>query len=150
MVADDILQAVVEQLNKDAAAGNKNDNIGHYADRELAYDYLKIKDYDKALDHAMMEWNRRPENIDVNETVAWVYYCKGDYAKALPYIKTALKTNSRNPVLLSRAALIYYKTGDMQLANATLLETSPANPYIEPALQTETAAMMNNTKLLSR
>jgi len=141
--ADDILKAVIKQLNKDAAAGNKNDNIGHYADRELAYDYLKIKDYDRALDHAMLEWNRRPENIDVNETVAWVYYCKGDYAKALPYIKTALKTNSKNPVLLSRAALIYYKAGNTQLAKATMSETSPANPYIEHDLQTETAAMMS-------
>jgi tetratricopeptide (TPR) repeat protein len=141
--ADDILKEVIEQLNKDAEAGNKNDNIGHYADRELAYDYLKIKDYDKALDHAITEWNRRPENIDVNETVAWAYYCKGDYAKALPYIKTALKTKSKNPVLLSRAALIYYKAGDTQLAKATMAETSPANPYIEPDLKTETSAMMS-------
>ncbi len=141
--ADDLIKEVIAELNKDAEAGKKDENIGHYADRELAYDYLKIKDYDKALDHAVLEWNRRPDNIDVNETVAWVYYSKGDYAKALPYIKTALKTNSKNPVLLSRAALIYYKTGDAMLAKTTLSKTSPSNPYIDQSLQTETAAMLS-------
>src|SRR5436190_1168308 len=95
-----------------------NENIGHYADRELAYAYLKVNENDKALEHALLEYNRRPDNIDVNETVAWVYYRKGEYDKALPYIKTALKTNSKNPVLLSRAALIYFKTGDKTMAKS--------------------------------
>ncbi|MBI3238516.1 MAG: tetratricopeptide repeat protein [Flavobacteriia bacterium] len=55
---------------------------GHYADRELAYAYLKINNTDKALEHAMLEYNRRPKNIDVCETVAWVYYKQKNYAKA--------------------------------------------------------------------
>ena len=103
-------QSVIEGMNNAAAREKKNDSSGHYSDRELAYAYLRVKDYDKALGHALLEYNRRPGNIDVNETLAWTYYCKGDYAKALPYIKTALKTNSRNPTLLRRAGLIYAKT----------------------------------------
>jgi tetratricopeptide (TPR) repeat protein len=108
--ADALSKLVIETMSKDAQSGKNDENIGHYADRELAYAYLKINDYDKALEHALLEYNRRPENIDVNETVAWVYYCKGEYAKALPYLKVALKTNSKNPTLLSHAALIYGKT----------------------------------------
>ena len=92
---------------------------------------------DKALEHAMMEYNRRPNNIDVNETVAWVYYCKGEYAKAVPYINVALRTHSKNPVLLSRAALIYYKSGNQQMAKNTMSETSLQNPYIDPELRSE-------------
>ncbi|MDQ2752806.1 MAG: hypothetical protein M3R72_07265, partial [Bacteroidota bacterium] len=115
--------------------------MGHYADRELAYDYLKLGDKEKALEHAMLEWNRRPENIDVNETVAWVYYNRGDYGKAASYMKTALKTHSKNPVLLSRAALIFYKAGDKDLAKTMLAETSLSNPYIDPSLKNETAAI---------
>ncbi len=142
--ADAILTDVVAGLNKDAEAGAKDSSIGHYADRELAYDYLKLGDKDKALEHAMTEWNRRPENIDVNETVAWVYYNRGDYAKASQYIKTALKTHSKNPVLLSRAALIFYKAGDKGLAKSTLAQTSLSNPYIEYSLKKEAATIANN------
>ena len=79
-------------MNKDAKAGLTNDNIGHYADRELAYAYLKVNDNDKALTHALAEYNRRPKNIDVNETVAWVYYNQNKADKAIPYIEEALKT----------------------------------------------------------
>lgn len=102
-------ESVIAGMNNAAAAEKKNDSSGHYSDRELAYAYLKVTNYDKALEHALLEYNRRPDNIDVNETLAWVYYCKGDYAKAVPYIKTAMKTNSRNPTLLRRADLIYAK-----------------------------------------
>lgn len=140
--ADELAKECIEELSKDAKAGDADESIGHYGDRELAYAYLKINDADKALEHAMLEYNRRPDNIDVNETVAWVLYKKGDYAKALPYVKAALKTNSKNPVLLSRAALIYLKTGDKQQATALLEQTSLSNQYIGQALQTEISAAM--------
>ena len=90
----------------------------------------------------MLEYNRRPANIDVNETVAWALYKKGDYAKALPYIETALKTKSKNPVLLSRAALIFAKAGDVRQAKSMLQQTSLANPYIGQVLQTEVATVL--------
>jgi len=101
--------SVIRKLSGDAQSGQNDESIGHYADRELAYAYLKTSDFNKALEHAIVEYRRRPNNIDANETVAWVYYCKGDYSKALPYIQTALKTNSKNPLLLSRAEMIYAK-----------------------------------------
>jgi len=85
--------------------------MGHYADKEIAYACLAVNDYDKALEHAKLEYNRRPDNIDVNETVAWVYYSKGEFEKALPHIKTACRTNCRNPILLCHAGLIYEKQG---------------------------------------
>lgn len=115
-----LANAVIESMTKDAQRGQTDENIGHYADRELAYAYLKINKYDKALEHALLEYNRRPENIDVNETVAWVYYCKGEYEKALPYIKVAQKTNSKNPTLLSHAGLIYAK---LKKETADVLQT---------------------------
>lgn len=142
--ADETAKAVIDDLQKNAQAGDKDANIGHYADRELAYAYLKIGDKEKALEHAMMEYNRRPDNIDVNETVAWVYYSRGEYDKAMPYIKVALKTHSKNPVLLSRAALIFYKAGDKTEAKNLLAETTPTNPYIDKPLMDETAGIMHS------
>ena len=128
-------QIVIDEMNKNAAGAAKDENIGHYADRELAYAYLKINDYDKALDHALAEYNRRPKNIDVNETVAWVYYQRGEYAKALPYIQVALKTNSKNPTLLCRAGLIYQKAGDKVKAKECLEQAFKNNANIPESLK---------------
>ena len=137
--ADETAQDVIKDLSKDAKAGINDENIGHYADKELAYAYLKVNDVDKALEHAMLEYNRRPDNIDVNEAVAWVYYTKGDYAKAMTYIKAALKTNSKNPTLLSRAGLIYYKAGDKAMAKTLLQQATTTNTYIAANLRMQTA-----------
>jgi tetratricopeptide (TPR) repeat protein len=142
--ADDVAKKVIENLTKDSQAGDKDAAIGHYADRELAYAYLKVNDPDKALEHAMLEYNRRPDNIDVNETVAWVYYNKGEYAKAIPYIKAALKTHSKNPVLLSRAGLIFYKSGEKELAKSMLQEAAVSNSFIGSTLKAETVTAMQN------
>lgn len=139
-----ISKIVIDKLDKDAVAGTDDGSLGHYADRELAYAYLKTKNYDKALEHAMLEYNRRPDNIDVNETVAWVYYCRGDYAKALSFIQPALKTNSKNPVLLCRAGLIYAKAGDKLTAKSKLEESLFSNANITESLKEESITTLRN------
>ncbi|MBC7889559.1 MAG: transposase [Ferruginibacter sp.] len=126
---------VIAEMNKNAVASASDESIGHYADRELAYAYIKINDFDKALQHALAEYNRRPENIDVNETLAWVYYNKGDFAKALPRIRVALKTNSKNPVLLCRAGLIYEKAGEQLKAKEYLEQAFKNNANIPEGLK---------------
>ena len=141
--ADSTAKLVVDGLAGDAAKGRNDQNIGHYADRELAYAYIKTNDYDKALEHALLEYNRRPDNIDVNETVAWVYYKKGDYANAKKYIDVALKTKCKNPVLLSRAGLIYSKAGDKVMAKSLLEQSLAANPNISHELRDESKKTLN-------
>jgi tetratricopeptide (TPR) repeat protein len=128
---------VLAKLTADAAGSAKDNTIGHYADKELAYVYIKTGDYDKAVDHALMEYNRRPDNIDVNEAVAWAYYKKGDTKNAAAYIAVALKTNSQNPQLLSRAALIYNKAGDTAKAKELMDKAMASRAYIAPDLVSE-------------
>ena len=140
--AAELSKSVIESMSKDAQSSRNDENIGHYADRELAYAYLKINDYDKALGHALLEYGRRPDNIDVNETVAWVYYCKGEYAKALPYLKVALRTNSKNPTLLCHAGLIYEKLGEKNLAKDDLHTALQSNPNIPEELKKESANVL--------
>ena len=96
---------------------------------------MQAGNYDNALKHALAEYNRRPENIDVNETLAWVYYNKQEYDKALPYMETAMKTNSKDPVLLCRAGLIYAKTGNKEKAKSLLGEVTKANCHIPVPLK---------------
>ena len=126
---------VIDAMSKNAVVAVADENIGHYADKELAYAYLKINDYDKALEHALAEYNRRPKNIDVNETVAWVYYLRGDYSKALPFIEQALRTNSQNPVLLCRAGMIYDKAGDKAKAKVYLKQGFKNNANLPERLK---------------
>jgi tetratricopeptide (TPR) repeat protein len=135
--ADSLLTNIIEGMNNDGKKGQQDESIGHYADRELAYAYLLENDNENALKHALIEYGRRPDNIDVNQTVAWVYYKMKDYNKALPYLKVALKTNCKNPVLLCNAGLIYAKTNQNSLAKSTLLEALKNNPPIDPGLKAE-------------
>jgi len=141
--ADAINQWLVDAMAKDAESGKSDDNIGHYADRELAYVYLRTGNYDKALDHAIAEYNRRPENIDVNETVAWIYYKKGKFDKALPFLEVAMKTKSKNPVLLAQAGLIYAKTGDKMKGRSILESVANSSMLIPGSLKTEAIAALH-------
>ena len=107
--ANALNKEVITEMNKNAKMSNDDPTIGHYSDRELAYAYLQNNDHDKALEHAMAEYNRRPKNIDVNETMAWVYYKRNEIDKAVSYLNAALVTHSKNPALLCTAGLIYAK-----------------------------------------
>ena len=140
--ADVTAKEVIENLSTAATKGNSDESIGHYADRELAYAYLKTNEYDKAFEHALLEYNRRPENIDVNETLAWVYYNKSDYANALKYISVALKTKCKNPTLLCHAGLIYSKAGDKPMAKSLLQHALANNPNINIKLKDESLSTM--------
>ncbi len=132
-----IAQSVIDNMSKDSKAALNDENIGHYSDRELAYAYLKVNDDDNALTHALAEYNRRPNNIDVNETVAWVYYKQNKADKAMPYIKEALKTNSKNPTLLCRAGLIYANAGEKAKAKSLLQQALKNNPNISEEIKKE-------------
>ena len=137
--AKDVANEIMEQMQKVASA-NKDQNEDH----EMAHAYMGLDNYEKALVYALKEYNRRPSNIEVNETVAIVYYKKGEYAKALSYIETALKTNCKNPALLSQAALIYAKSGDKVKAKKFLTEALKTNPAIANDLKKEVGEKFYN------
>lgn len=135
--ADELNKWLINAMSEDAKAGESDESLGHYADRELAEVYLRAGNYDKALAHGLAEYNRRPGNIDINETMAWVYYNKSDHEKAMPYLKVALNTNSQNPTLLARAGLIYAKTGDKMKARTLLENVTTGNSNITESLKAE-------------
>ena len=140
-VAEEILNYM-----KNLSSAGENKNAGQNEDHEMAHAYLGVNNYEKALEYALQEYNRRPENIEVNETVAIVYYAKGEYAKALPYIGAALKTNCKNPELLCHAGLIYAKTGDKAKAKMLLKEAMKNDPLISVSLKTESEEMLGYLK----
>ncbi|MDJ0364140.1 tetratricopeptide repeat protein [Hymenobacter sp. H14-R3] len=140
--AEKMARESVEMLADAAKQANDNEELGHYTDRELAYAYLKTNELDKALEHAKIEYARRPDNIDVNETLAWVYYKRGNFPDALKYMTVARRTNSQNPVLLCRAGLILTKTGKVAEGQALITKALETAPYLNPEVEAEGRKML--------
>ncbi len=140
--AGNLLKNIIDGMNNDGKKGEQDESIGHYADRELAYAYLLQNDTEDALKHALIEYNRRPGNIDVNQTVGWVYYKSGDAQKAANYMEMALKTNCQNPTLLCQAGLVYAKSGNKSKAKALLNAGLKNNPGIDPELKSESERVL--------
>ena len=128
---------VIDEMNKNAQISISDPTIGHYSDKELAYAYLQNNDYDKALEHALAEYNRRPKNIDVNETMAWVYYKRNEINKALTYLDAAFVTHSKNPMLLCTAGLIYSKTGNTEKGKMMLSLGLKHDPVMQEDIKKE-------------
>ena len=143
--AKKVAEEILSYMKKFSSAG-ENKITGQNEDYEMAHAYMGINNYEKALEYALLEYNRRPENIEVNETVAIVYYARGEYVKALPYIEAALKTNCKNPELICHAGLIYAKTGDKAKAKMLLKEAMKNYPVISVSLKTESEEMLGYLK----
>src|SRR4030095_11345400 len=101
-----VAKDIIKDMNQRKRQEINQDSAGHYSDKEMEAVYLLTDDYGKGLNHALMEYNRRPGNIEVNELLAWIYFKSGEIEKAKSYLKEAMKTNSKNPRLLTRAAQI--------------------------------------------
>jgi tetratricopeptide (TPR) repeat protein len=136
-VAADILKYMQQfsSVGKTAAAGQNEDH-------EMAHAYMGVGDYDHALQMALAEYHRRPANIEVNETLATVYYRKGAYTQAVPYIDTALKTHCSNPELLCHAGLIYAKAGATDKAILYLQRALKNKPLLPVELEKESRASL--------
>ncbi|WP_345074185.1 tetratricopeptide repeat protein [Hymenobacter fastidiosus] len=135
--ATQMAKEAISMLASDARNADENEEMGHYADRELAYAYLKTNQLDKALEHAKLEYERRPDNIDVNETLAWVHYKRGEHKEAGNYMAKALRTKSKNPTLLCRAGLIATRNGKPAEGQALIRQALNMNPYLSVDLADE-------------
>ncbi|MES2690214.1 MAG: tetratricopeptide repeat protein [Bacteroidota bacterium] len=119
---------VIGMLNEDAASG-------HYADMELAKAYLHTGNMDKALEHATIEYKRRPENIDANSTMGWVLYQKGEYAKAKEHMQKAVRMNTQNAELLCKAGIIEAAAGNKAKGTEWVKKAMKINPNMPEDLK---------------
>lgn len=102
----DKYEEVALMLDEDAKSG-------HAVDLELCKLYTKAGKMDLALKHGLIEYKKRPRNIDVNHAMAVVAFKSNDFKKAKEYISVAMSTGSKDPELLMDAGKI-----DRSLANA--------------------------------
>jgi len=74
---------------------------GHNMSLEYAALYSALlNDPDKALNYIREDLNMRPENIDINRSLANIYLLKKDKEMAAKFLFKANSTNSKNPELL--------------------------------------------------
>jgi tetratricopeptide (TPR) repeat protein len=139
--AKKLAEEILNDMEKFSSAG-ENKTAGQNEDHEMAHAYMGANNYEEALDYALLEHKRRPANIEVNETVAMVYYGKAEYTRALPYIETALKTNCKNPELLCHAGLIYGKSGYKAKAKMFLNNALKNHPVMSQSLKIEGEQML--------
>jgi tetratricopeptide (TPR) repeat protein len=132
--AKEMAAAILAHMKTISKSGNE--------DLEMAHAYIGMEDYTNAMGFVMKEYKRRPANIEVNETIAIIYYRKGDYSNALKYIDAALKTNCKNPELLCYAGLIYSKNAKNIKAKEFLRETLSNDPVIPSSLKIESESEM--------
>ena len=118
--------------------GQKNEPedalVKHNVSREMATAYMNAGNLDKALQYAQTDINMRPENIDANELIAWIYYLKGDYANAKIHTGKMLATKTQNANSLYKAGAIYAAAGNT-VQGATLMQAAQViNPNIDPLI----------------
>ncbi|MCB0549603.1 MAG: tetratricopeptide repeat protein [Phaeodactylibacter sp.] len=74
---------------------------GHNMNLEYAQLYSTLmEDQEKAREYALKEYQKRPENIDVNRVLANICQRMGESAKAAEYLEVASRTNARYPALM--------------------------------------------------
>jgi pentatricopeptide repeat protein len=132
--ADSAMQTAIAMLGPGAVTNENIAGHGHYADRELALAYARTGDYNKAIEHAITEYKRRPGNIDILETLAWVYYKAGYYYLAEYHMRDALRTGKKNPETLIRAGLMKIKSGQQWRGEQYIRDAYAMHPAIDTEL----------------
>ncbi len=94
-----VYRNTITMLKEDASSG-------HYVDMDLAKIYLALNDSKQALKYARTEYQRRPMNIDVNQTMAWVQYKIGNQAEAKKYLKVAMRMGTKMPEFIENSGLV--------------------------------------------
>ncbi len=135
--AEECARITLNALLADNISAAKNKDNGHYSDLELAKLYLQLDQPAKAVEHAQIEHQRRPENIDANETLAWALYKQGQAAKAADFVKTVFKTNSQNPERLVKMGLVMLANGQKTAGKAMIEKGLALKPYMDEALVKE-------------
>ncbi len=71
---------------------------GHNMNLEYADLHLRVtEDYNKALEYALLEYEKRPDNIDVNKMLALIYFEQDQKEKFKNHLVLATRTNSKHP-----------------------------------------------------
>ncbi|MVM41527.1 tetratricopeptide repeat protein [Spirosoma sp. HMF3257] len=112
---------VAKMLDEDARSG-------HAVDLELCKLYTKSGQLDSARVYGLIEYKKRPKNIDVNHALAWVYYNQHDLRNAQQHMQVALRMGSKDPELLQQAGAIELALGNAGQHDKFVASARKTNP----------------------
>ena len=135
--AKDTRNDVIDLLQQGQNDEPKDALVKHNVSREMATAYLNAGDVDKALSYAQTDLNMRPENIDANELIAWVYYMKHDYANAKIHTDKMLATKTQNAATLYKAGVVYSAAGDTGKGSQLMHDALAINPNAYQVMNNE-------------
>ncbi len=111
---------------------------GHEHGLEIANLYLKMgNQVEAALENAQVEYAKRPENIDINKSLAMIYYEMGELTKASDHLKKARATQSKDPELMTLEGLIVLKQGDTKAGKAMIKSAFAINAHQDAPIAME-------------
>ena len=97
-----------------------DEKSGHKMNMELSRVYIDLlDDANKALDKSLIEYEQRPDNIDINKLLAEIYLLRGETGKAHEHLTKAQRTGSQDPELKCLAGMLMMKAN--RTAEATAL-----------------------------
>ncbi len=127
--------AVVQGRTEDAAQAYASVKSLHAQHRQTGvHDHMEMArfyaDHGMEADEALRLAREHGEvrNVFEADTMAWVLFQHGDQAKAIEYIKQALKTNTPDPAIHYHAGCIAAAAGDRVSAQKHLQKALSMNP----------------------
>ena len=115
--AKEIRNDVLSLLEEGEAENEKEILAKHNGFRELAMAKLDVGNFAAALKDAQKDLALRPENVDANELIAWIYFKMGDMQNAKIHAAKMLRMNTQNTSTLYKASMIYAAAGDASKAS---------------------------------
>ncbi len=116
---------------------------GHMMSLEYVEVYMDLLDnQDKALEYAKKEYSARPDNIDVNKSLAVIYYREGNYNKSSEHLRKALKTKSKNPELVCLDGLLKLKANANAEGKQLIRQAFSSNPNLSCSYCDEAKQML--------
>ena len=133
------LLAELQRLGGDTAAADETAQLvrsvaalqeasGQVVDLEMALFEADQGDAATALRLARAAHAARPDNVFVNDALAWALLRSGDAAAAVPHVEQALRLGSADPLLRYHAAEVFAAVGETDRARAEL-RTVAATPW---------------------
>jgi tetratricopeptide (TPR) repeat protein len=122
--------AAIDQYKKVLAQDAKNPS----ALNNLAYLLADANQADEALKYAQQAKEVAPDSPAVDDTLGWVYYRKGLYSMAVPYLENAA-TKEGTARRKYHLAMAYFKTGNAKRGRQVLDEAVKMDPKLPEADQ---------------
>jgi tetratricopeptide (TPR) repeat protein len=125
--------AKAEEMTKEILAMLADDEeAGHEMNLEMANVQLSLLgDPKQALALAMEEYQKRPDNIDVNKLLAEIYYTSGNLSKAQEHLQKSHVTGSNDPEIKCLEGILLAKGTKPEEGSKLIQAVFVEIPYLD-------------------